>query len=86
MQCLDAEDNPVFRESASVHFRVEGPAEIVAVDNGNMMSNEPYGNDTIHMHQGVASVMLRFTGEAGRVVLSADAAGMRSASQVIAVR
>ncbi len=86
VQCLDMEGNPVFRESASVRFRVEGPAEVIAVDNGNMMSNEPYGNDTIHMHQGVASVMLRFTGEAGRVVLSADAAGMRSASQVIAVR
>ncbi|NMM93720.1 sugar-binding domain-containing protein [Bifidobacterium oedipodis] len=86
VQCLDTDGNPVFRESTSVRFRVEGPAEIVAVDNGNLMGNEPYGGDAIHMYQGVASVMLRFTGEAGRVVLSADAAGMQSASQTIVVR
>ena len=86
VQCLDVDGNQVFRESAPVRFRVDGPAEIIAVDNGNLMSNETYGNDIIHMHQGVASVMVRFTGEAGRVVLSADAPGMRSAVQTIIVR
>lgn len=85
VQALDVEGNPVFREFAPVHFRVEGPASIVAVDNGNLMGNEPYGNDTIHMHQGVATVLVRVEG-AGRVVLAADAPGMRSATQVIVAK
>ena len=83
--CHDVDGNPVFRESAPVRFRVEGPARIVGVDNGTLMGNEPYGGDTIHMHQGVASVMVRLTGQPGRVVLCADAPGMASATQVVVV-
>ncbi|MCH9276386.1 DUF4982 domain-containing protein [Bifidobacterium amazonense] len=83
VRCLDAAGNPVFREFAPVRFRIAGPAGIIAVDNGNLMGNEPYGQDTIHLHQGVASVMIRLTGEPGRIILSADAPGMHTATQTI---
>lgn len=29
----------------------------MAVDNGNLMGNEPYGEESIHMYHGCASVM-----------------------------
>lgn len=83
---LDREGHPYFRESSYVHFSVEGPAEIIAVDNGNLMSNEPYQEDSIHMHHGAASTMIRLTGETGRVVVKADTEGMESAELVIPVK
>lgn len=85
VRCLDLEDNPVFRESAPVRFVVDGPADIVAVDNGDLMGNEPYDGDTIHMHQGVASVMVRLVGDPGHVVVRAAAPGMRETTQVLVV-
>lgn len=83
VRCLDSEGNPVFREFSPVSFRVEGPARLVAVDSGTMMSNEPYGGDTIHMHQGNASCVIRLDGTPGRVTVYADAPGMRTAVQNI---
>lgn len=86
IRCLDTDGNAVFRESAPVSFSVEGPARIVAVDNGNLMNNEPYDAPTIHLHQGTAAVMIEFSGESGRVELHADAPGMGSASVTAVVR
>lgn len=81
----DADGNFYFRESARVRFYVEGPAEILAVDNGNLMGNEPYDADTIHMYHGKASVLLRLKGQKGRVSVSAFAEGMQSGQAVICV-
>lgn len=80
---FDREGNPCFRESAKVRFRVEGPAEILAVDAGELMGNEPYQERSIHMFRGQASVMLALTGEEGKVCVYADAAGMRTAGWTI---
>jgi beta-galactosidase len=79
VEAADEEGNPYFRESSEVRFVVEGPARIVAVDHGNLMSNEPYGSDRAHMYRGKVSVLLRLDGTPGRVVLSAFADGMYSA-------
>lgn len=82
VQGYDTANNPVLRESAPVRFTAEGPMRILGVDNGNLMSNEPYGNTSIHMHQGVASVMLQPTGQ-GRCVIRASAPGMHEAHIVV---
>jgi beta-galactosidase len=83
---FDEQDNPYFRESTKVRFRTEGPAEILAVDNGNLMSNEPYDESFIHMYHGRASVLLHFkmqAGESGKIVVYADAEGMQSGSIIL---
>ncbi|WP_168120042.1 glycoside hydrolase family 2 TIM barrel-domain containing protein [Paenibacillus sp. HB172176] len=72
----DAEGTSVFRESAKVTFQVEGPAEIVRVDNGDLSSSEPYDRNWMHMYRGSVSTVIRLTGEQGRVVLTAYAEGM----------
>ena len=79
VEAQDREGNLYFRESSYVRFRIEGPAEIVAVDNGRLMGNEPYKEQGIHLYHGKASVMVKLTGERGRVCLWADAEGMYSA-------
>lgn len=83
VHAMDADGNPCFRESAKVRFRIEGPAKILAVDNGDTKSLEPYQADFIHMYHGCASVMIGLTGEEGRIVLSVDAEGMRSGSIIV---
>ncbi|KRE98865.1 hypothetical protein ASG89_28275 [Paenibacillus sp. Soil766] len=75
----------VFRESAKVVFSVTGPAELVAVDNGDLSSSEPYNNNRMHLYHGCVSTVIRLTGEQGRVVLSAASEGMYPARLVINV-
>lgn len=77
--------NFCFRESAKVHFHVEGPAEILAVDAGEITGGETYQGDSIHMYRGQASVMLAFTGDSGRVCVYAEAEGLRTASMAMNV-
>lgn len=82
----DEQGNPYFRESTKIRFCLEGPAEIIAVDNGCLMGNEPYNESFIHMYHGKASVLIRMTGEPGRIVVSAYADGMQAGRSVICVK
>ena len=81
----DEEGNPYFRESSRVRFQIEGDGEILSVDNGNLMTNEPYQADFIHMYHGCASVRIRLGGSAGRIVVSACAEGMYPGKTVLTV-
>ena len=83
VRAYDAEGNPVFRESAKVSFVVEGPAELIGVENGDIKSAEPVDNDFVHLFRGRADAAVRITG-AGRVKITAYAAGMSPAQTVIA--
>lgn len=83
VRAYDGEGNPCFRESAKVRFRVEGPAEILAVDAGEITGNEPYQGNAVHLFRGQASVMIALTGETGRVCIYADAEGMRTGNYVL---
>lgn len=76
VRAMDASATPCFRESAAVRFWAEGPVQILAVDNGNMKSLEPYRADTIHCFHGAASVMIACAGQEGRAILHAQADGM----------
>ncbi|MNC46659.1 hypothetical protein D3C75_956850 [compost metagenome] len=86
VRAKDAEGIPVFRESAKVTFQVTGPAEIAGVDNGDLCSCEPYDRNWMHLYRGQVSTVLRFTGEAGRVVLTAAAEGLYADQLIIHVK
>ncbi len=83
VEAVDREDQFYFRESTLVRFSVEGPAKLAAVDNGDLTGSEPYVSDRVHLYHGRAAALLRFTGESGRVVLTANAEGMYPARVVI---
>lgn len=85
VRAVDAEEKPCFRESSLVRFRVEGNIRILAVDNGDLMSSEPYHENFIHLYHGCASVMLELSGTPGRMSVYADGDGMESAYAVITV-
>lgn len=85
VHAIDLDNHPCFRESAKVRFRVEGPARVYAVDNGDITTNEPYNDDFAHLFRGQASVMIELTGEAGRVKVSAYGDGLRCGEAVIVV-
>lgn len=85
VRAKDMEGIPVFHESAKVVFSVTGPAEVVAVDNGDLSSSEPYDNNGMHMYRGCVSTVIRLTGKKGRVECFAVSEGMDTARLVINV-
>lgn len=74
-----------YRESGRVRFWVEGPAEIIGVDSGDITSSESLQESFIHMYHGCASVQIRLHGTPGRVAVHACGSGLFRADQVICV-
>jgi len=63
-----------------VRFKVDGPAEIAAVGNGNPLSIEPFQTDYRKLFYGKAMLILRTkAGPAGKVRVSAESAGLAPA-------
>lgn len=85
VRAVDENGNSCFRESGKVHFAVEGAAKIVGVDNGDICSNEPYQEDSVHLYHGCASVMLELYCKPGRVSVQAFGDGLRQAQTIIEV-
>ena len=86
VQMCDEAGNPVFRSSAEVTFRVEGAAEVIAVDSGDLSTDDPYQSNSVKLYQGQACVLLRFTGETGEICLQAEAAKVETAKMRIVVK
>lgn len=85
VRAVDENGNSCFRESGKVHFAVEGAAKIVGVDNGDICSNEPYQENSVHLYHGCASVMLELYCKPGRVSVHAFGDGLRQAQTIIEV-
>ena len=85
LHAKDKDGNMYFRESSLVRFFVEGEAEIIGVDSGNLMSSEPYQESFIHMYHGCASVQIRLKGVPGRVIVRGFADGLYGAEQVLVI-
>lgn len=83
VRARDEDGTPVFRESAMVRFAVEGDAQIIGVDNGDIMGHEPYQNREIHLFRGRADVAVRVGKDAARVKVRAFADGMREAEAIL---
>lgn len=76
----DARGTVVPTASDKIAFSIEGPGEIVAVDNGCIVSHEPFLAKERSAFQGRALVIVRRTGGVGRIVLKAEADGLSGAS------
>ena len=59
-------------------FSVEGPARIVATDNGDPTSHASFQSPSVNAFNGLALVVLRPTGEPGDIRLKVRSRGIRS--------
>ncbi len=59
VRVIDREGNPVPDADNMIHFSVEGPAAIVAVDNGSQVSHEPFRANYRKAFHGKCLVVIR---------------------------
>jgi beta-galactosidase len=77
----DKEGRLVPRSSAEIAFSLTGPGEIVAVDNGDATSLEPFARDHMRAFNGLGLVIVRSRGRRkGRLVLTARSHGLARAT------
>ena len=64
-----------------VRFALEGPGEIIAVDNGDATSHQPFQAKQITTYNGMCLVVIRsLVGQAGEITLQAESEGLESAT------
>jgi beta-galactosidase len=73
---LDNENNFVPDASNRMHFKVEGEATIIAVDNGAPLNEESYFSSTRKAFNGKCLVILKSTWKSGKIIFSAEGDGL----------
>jgi beta-galactosidase len=66
-----------------ITFTVEGPGEVVVVDNGNLASHEMYKASAYDAYRGKVLAIIRSTGKPGNIVVKASANGISSGTVTI---
>jgi beta-galactosidase len=74
------------RSKNRISFSLTGPAEIVAVDNGDVTSFEPFQAVEHSAFNGLCLVVIRSRGESGPVILKASSQNLRSAECKLQIR
>jgi beta-galactosidase len=86
IEAFDDNGNPAPLAADRVRLRVEGPAEIAGVGNGNPQSFEPFQADYVDLFYGKAMVILRAGEGPGRVRVTAEADGLDGDRATLEVR
>jgi beta-galactosidase len=82
-EVTDANGIEMPRANDLISFRVSGPGEIAAVDNGDNSSHEPFQAAKRHAYDGECVAFIRATGASGEIKVSASANGLETGSFVI---
>jgi beta-galactosidase len=77
---VDADGTPIPDSTTLVHFAVTGPAALVAVDNGNMVSHESFQGPDRTLYNGNALAILRATASSGPITVTVTATGLPPAT------
>jgi len=80
---VDSKGVPVPQASDLISFKVSGPAAVAAVDNADNASHEPFQAASRHAYQGQCAAFIQPTGPAGKITLTATAAGLKTGSIVL---
>jgi beta-galactosidase len=84
LRITDAQGRTVPRADARIRFSVEGPGDIVATDNGDATSFEPFPSTTRKAFNGLALALVRGRpGAAGKLIVRAQAEGLAPAEITI---
>ena len=80
VRIVDQNGLTVPRADDRIRFRIEGPGEIVATDNGDPTSFEPFPSQDRNAFSGFCLAIVRAKrGETGRVTVTASSEGLREA-------
>ncbi|EKU89680.1 hypothetical protein HMPREF9447_03118 [Bacteroides oleiciplenus YIT 12058] len=79
----DAKGCIVRTATDEVTFDISGPADIIAVDNGDIASHEPYSGNKRTLHRGSAIAVLRAAKVGGKVRIKATSPSLKSVEQVL---
>ena len=74
---VDGKGRRVYGENSPLRFRVEGDARIVAVDNGNIVSDEMHVANERNLFRGTALVILRAGRTPGEITLIIEGDGFK---------
>ena len=80
VHAVDDKGRNVFNAKNLVRFDVDGPAKLIALDNGDIKSNEEFVAKERSLDEGHALAILRAGKERGTVVLKATADGLQQAT------
>ena len=83
---VDSKGIPVPTANNVVHFRIDGPATIAGVDNGDEVSHDPMKADSVHLFNGKALLIVQSKRVAGTVTVTARSEGLAGASRRLVVR
>ena len=77
---VDANDTVIPDSTAIIHFSAVGPAQIIAVDNGNLLDHDPFQATNRKLYEGHALAILRATESHGNITLTATTEGIPPAA------
>jgi beta-galactosidase len=83
---VDANGIPVPGADPEITFTLTGPGAIVAVDNGDNASHEPFQGPVRHTYNGRAIAIVKAIGHGPRIVVGASAAGLAGSTVAIEVK
>ena len=63
-----------------VHFAISGPGKIVAVDNGNLLDDDPFHAASRKLYEGNAIAIIRATAASGKITVTATTEGLPPAT------
>ncbi|MGA2071289.1 MAG: beta-galactosidase GalB [Sedimentisphaerales bacterium] len=87
VEALDANDTLCPLADNLIKFKVDGPAEIAGVDNGNPLSYEPFQADYRKLFFGKAMLILRTKeGQQGDIRITAESDGLTLADVIVQSR
>ncbi|POY41185.1 beta-galactosidase [Flavobacterium alvei] len=83
---VDSKGNKVPTATGEITFDVNGAASIIAVDNGDHLSDDLFGGNKKKLYKGFAMAILRSGQKAGTVKLKVSAAGLKGVEKTFTVK
>lgn len=85
IQITDSSGKSVYLADPLVHLSIEGPGEIIGLENGDVQDLEPYSSKSRKAYHGKLLAYVRAGNTAGQIIIKADAEGLASTSITVEV-
>ncbi|WP_435166533.1 glycoside hydrolase family 2 TIM barrel-domain containing protein [Paenibacillus glycanilyticus] len=83
IQITDGEGRPVYLAVHPIALTIEGPGEIIGMENGDIQDLEPFSSRVRKAHCGKLLAYVRATTEAGDIIVTAAAEGLQASKITI---